>query len=699
MPKDKKHIYKMALLAAASLVWLIVRTGRKPSRIVYPCQKAAVANIHVFFVMLVAPLLELRGSRNKFSHLLSPRTVGTLALVTFLLVAFEAVPITLDSSLRLNSNPYVQLTLTPQFASSSGASDLFIVQNASGSEGSTDTAFSTLLQLMENHSLSFYKTSNHPKGLIARDDVVLIKVNSQWPQRGGTNTDLLKSIIMAIVNHPEGFVGEIVVADNGQGSGSLDRTESNAFNHSQSMKKVVDMFPSNNVSTWLWDNIRTVSVGEYSQGDFTDGYVVNSTENSFTHVKVSYPKFKTKYGTYISFKFGIWSNTTNTYNSEKLKIINVPVLKSHSTYGVTACVKHYMGVPSQALTGTHSVIGDGALATIMAEARFPVLNILDAIWINPIPMGNTGCGPETSYADASFTNIIGASIDPVALDYWMSKQVLMPAATERGYANSSLDPNNPSGIYHQYLVNSMNELKRANFNVTMNETEMNVYLTTPRALNTTRLEFSFLPNPAYAGQTVTLLGNLTDKYSQPVSNVKVNLFVNGTLAGNLFTNSSGWFQAYGKVSTPGTYNITAFYNGSQNNNPSGHTEILAVHVVTIKVWTDKTAYHVGETVKVYVRVKNGGSTLLVRATIALKLSNGNLYPVLNMTTTLPANYDSGDVLWNTFTIPTALLGNYTWIAELRNPTTGALISQSTWSWSLATTARAKSCLYLLNRSS
>jgi hypothetical protein len=472
----------MALIAAASVVWLIVRTGRKPSRIVYPCQKAAVANIHVFLIMLVAPLLELRDSREKFHHILRPRMVGTLALVTFLVVAFEAVPITLDYSPSLSSNPYVQLTLTPQFAASLGASDLFIVQNASGPEGSTDAAFSGLLQLMDDHSLFLYKTASRPTGLLARDDVVLIKVNSQWPQRGGTNTDLLKSIITAIVNHPEGFVGEIVVVDNGQGSGNLDRTESNAFNHSQSMKKVVDTFPSNKVSIWLWDNIRSDTVGEYSQGDFKDGYVVNSTQNSLTHVKVSYPKFKTKYDTYISFKYGIWSNTTSTYSSGKLKIINVPVLKSHSTYGVTASVKHYMGVPSQTLTGTHSVIGDGALATLMVEARCPVLNIVDAIWINPIPMGNGGCGPSTSYADASFTNIIGASIDPVALDYWMSKQILMPTATNRGYSNSSLDPNNPSGIYHQYLANSMNELKRSNFNVTMNEAEMNVYLTRPQSM-------------------------------------------------------------------------------------------------------------------------------------------------------------------------------------------------------------------------
>lgn len=297
--------------------------------------------------------------------------------------------------------------------------------------------------------------------------------------RGGTNTDLLKSIIKSVANHPEGFLGEIVVADNGQGRGDLDRTESNAFNHSQSIKKVVDMFVSNNVSIWLWDTIMYAEVGEYSQDDFRNGYIVNSTENAVTHVNVSYPKFKTKYGTYISFKHGIWSNATQTYDSEKLKIINVPVLKSHSGYGVTACVKNYMGVPSQPQTGTHSLIGEGALGTIMVEARSPVLNILDSIWINPIPTGNSGAGPATYYTDATFANIISASTDPVALDYWMSKHVLIPAAIQRGYSSSSsLDPDNPSGEYHQYLENSMNEMKKANFNVTMNQSEMNVYILT-----------------------------------------------------------------------------------------------------------------------------------------------------------------------------------------------------------------------------
>jgi len=89
--------------------------------------------------------------------------------------------------------------------------------------------------------------------------------------------------------------------------------------------------------------------------------------------------------------------------------------------------------------------------------------------------------------------------------------------------------------------------------------------------------------------------------------------------------------------------------------------------------------------KVYVRVKNPSFTPLpVRAKIFLKLPGGALYgPLLDLTTTLPALFDSGDVLWQSFTIPSVPLGFYGWVAELRNPTTNALISQDTWNWQLA----------------
>jgi hypothetical protein len=63
--------------------------------------------------------------------------------------------------------------------------------------------------------------------------VILIKINEEWPYRGGTNTDILKQLLQALIDHPDGFAGEVVVADNGQWQGNMNWPESNAEDHAQ----------------------------------------------------------------------------------------------------------------------------------------------------------------------------------------------------------------------------------------------------------------------------------------------------------------------------------------------------------------------------------------------------------------------------------------------------------------------------------
>ena len=175
------------------------------------------------------------------------------------------------------------------------SSDIFVVENTDG----TGNGFEKLIALMEEQGLSFYKregkdTENAAEGLIAKDDLIIIKVNSQWDQRGGTNTDLVKSIIEAIVGHPDGFIGEIVVADNGQAQfgargrgGSLDWNQNNARDRSQSMQKVVNMFSdSYRASVYLWDMITENRVGEYSEGDRQDGYILDSTPSPLSLIHI-----------------------------------------------------------------------------------------------------------------------------------------------------------------------------------------------------------------------------------------------------------------------------------------------------------------------------------------------------------------------------------------------------------------------------
>ncbi len=454
-------------IGIASLLWLLMRTGTKPSRAAYPCQRAAMANASAWLGTLALPALWSGGKKISANQ---KRVIVFVAAAVVIAIASVPVSELLTRSVPLSAGRTITLNLTGRQLVTSTYSDIFAVQGATGADG----GFQKLVELMGQKGLSFFS-------LVGPRDVVIIKVNSQWDQRGGTNTDLVRSIIDSIVNRPGGFSGEIVIADNGQAQygaagrgGSLDWKENNALDRSQSMQKVADSFaPKYKVSTSSWDRITTTKVTEYSEGDNRDGYVVEATASPRTGNIVSYPKFTTPFSTFISFKKGIWNPTTRSYDSDRLKVINVPVLKSHSGYGVTASVKHYMGVGSDKLTHTaHRSVGAGGMGTEMAGTRVPVLNVIDAIWIN----ANPGRGPWTSYDDATQVNIIAAGRDPVALDYWAAKNILVPAAEKLGYTNTdSLDPDVTSGrSFGTWLRLSMQELQRARIPSTIDMEGINI---------------------------------------------------------------------------------------------------------------------------------------------------------------------------------------------------------------------------------
>ncbi|HVO40672.1 MAG TPA: DUF362 domain-containing protein [Spirochaetia bacterium] len=467
------HVLGFFLVGIASLLWLLFRTGMKPSRAAYPCQRAAMANASAWLGTLALPtVLPWAGSRRAALRE-GPWKRFLLFLAVSSLIAAAAAPavsMLVRGASRAEART-ISLQLTARQLPATTFSDIFAVQGTTGA----DADFQRLIQLMEQKGLSF-------SSLIGPADVVIIKVNSQWNERGGTNTDLVKSIIDSIVKRPGGFMGEIVIADNGQAQygsagrgGSLDWKANNALDTSQSMQKVADLFsPRFRVSTASWDRITTTQVGEYSDGDARSGYVVDSFPSPQTGIIVSYPKFDTPWSTHISFKKGIWDPASNSYDSERLKVINVPVLKSHMIYGVTASVKHYMGVGSDKLTrhSAHGSVGAGGMGTEMAQTRLPVLNVIDAIWINAAP----GRGPRTRYSDAVQTNIIAAGRDPVALDCWAAKNILLPASEKLGYGRAeSMDPDVTSaGSFGAWLRLSMKELQRAGFASTTDLDAVNI---------------------------------------------------------------------------------------------------------------------------------------------------------------------------------------------------------------------------------
>ncbi len=274
------------------------------------------------------------------------------------------------------------------------------------------------------HRTAYTGTTSGPLGLIEADDIVLVKVNAQWKYRGCTNSDVVRGLIQAVLNHPDGFTGEVVVVENGQGRGSLTcdtsiaydgdtSVHANANNPAHHFRRVVnEIFADPRVSAHLLDPIRAMFIGPDDHK--TDGYRVWRN--------VSYPCFTTKGGRWVELKEGIWAGGAH---HPKLKLINVPVLKHHDEGGseITASLKHFYGLVSMAdgRSGFRHYEGLGnTCGTMAAAVRTPVLNIVDAIWVSHRSI------KDYPAADTKRLNQLLASQDPVALDYWAAKYILYP---------------------------------------------------------------------------------------------------------------------------------------------------------------------------------------------------------------------------------------------------------------------------------
>jgi len=309
----------------------------------------------------------------------------------------------------------------------------------------------SLLDLLADHRIYLYSTAGFPRwggpeGLINSNDVVLIKVNCQWKCRGTTNTDLVRGLIHRILEHPDGFAGEVVIIENGQGRGGFDgmagggnysawpEIASNVYvNAEQETILTVDylvntVFHGAPVSSFLLDNISSRFIG--ADDHTTNGYRKTSD--------VSYPCFTSVGDNRIELLEGVWDN--GAYNQSKLKLINFPVLKDHGGTGITGVLKHVYGIFSMAdgSSGIRHYAQSGTQCGKMwSVVRSPDLNILDCIWVSFESL--TGYPPETTCR----TNTLLAGIDPVALDYYAAKHVMLPLGGARA---SEHDPDTFPGL-------------------------------------------------------------------------------------------------------------------------------------------------------------------------------------------------------------------------------------------------------------
>jgi hypothetical protein len=336
--------------------------------------------------------------------------------------------------------------------SNGGKSRVFKVEECPRHDGHRrHQGMDTLLDLLAENDIKFYLTDKDhswggASGIIAPEDVVLIKVNCLWKCRGTTNTDVLRGLIHRILQHPDGFQGEVVIFENGQGHGGFDGLTQGGsaydawpdiangiyINAEEENVLTVDylvdtVFKHDPVSAYLLDPIRSVFIAPSEH--LADGYRETSD--------VSYPCFTSQAGHRIELREGIW----NGYNHDtNLKLINLPVFKHHDGTGITGALKHTYGILSMSDGNSRirhydeSGIQCGKMWSLV---KIPDLNIIDCIWVSPDSL--IGYPQETTYR----ADMLLAGLDPVALDYYTSKHVLYPLG---GNHESAHDPDSFAGL-------------------------------------------------------------------------------------------------------------------------------------------------------------------------------------------------------------------------------------------------------------
>lgn len=343
--------------------------------------------------------------------------------------------------------------------------------------------------------------------IIGFNDIVVIKPNSQWWNQGMTNTNTIKEFIAQILSMP-GFTGEIIVADNHQ----YQKDDSRGWitdspNGDYNLNQLVQFFQDKgfaNVTKYRW-HCAGPNKG-LVQGDGHGNSVVKGPEDGDGYVwrhdmvyhassgrktMMSYPVFTSRYsGITIDFMKGAYKN--GKYLDRKVKFINFPSLNHHSGWaGVTCCIKNYLGVvdmscgyhgeqpkgffnfhyvglsdlntkyPEAELIKKKLGMGyidhlhGGPVGYFMNHVRMADLNIITAEWV--------GYGSRTDPALSFRPRAVLASKDPVALDYYATKYILLPgtppkAMTRYGESYSAINnPDNKKGALRRYLVECYNE--------------------------------------------------------------------------------------------------------------------------------------------------------------------------------------------------------------------------------------------------
>lgn len=294
--------------------------------------------------------------------------------------------------------------------------------------------------------------------IVGQNDIVVLKCNGQWPNRGYTHTGCVKGMIDEILAIP-GFDGEIHICDNVQTYGSTGQ-----FGFDAGAGHRNDNWPDHNwnslaaeyqdankpVATKRWYNTITDIRGA---AGLKDGWLRTYFDFYGIPTFLSCPVYESPLtaGRMIDLRRGVWED--GSYSAtQRLKVIYLPTLNYHSDYaGITSAVKCFFGsteIPG-GIYGTfrghyqihsssyqHAGYSPNINAFRAGEltARYMVtMNAPDLFMTCAMYSGHNG-----RWASAAQTDTVLACANPVSLDYIACKNVIGPLRGD-GQLNPDID--------------------------------------------------------------------------------------------------------------------------------------------------------------------------------------------------------------------------------------------------------------------
>jgi hypothetical protein len=340
------------------------------------------------------------------------------------------------------------------------------------------------------------------QSIVSQDDIVIVKPNAQWEGHAITNTDTLKGLIDLILEQGN-FGGEIIIAENhhfhpddSRGWTAIKRN--GRFN----LNELIEYYRANghkNVTKCHWRDAgkcRYPIHGDARAGRLLespeegDGYIWGSDDYSYKHLKtkMNYPVFTSSYsGKRIDFKHGILEN--GKFIPQCVKFINISALNHHGNTGITASIKNYMGVVDmtcgfhgeepEGYYNFHYVGFDWPNISIVRRAlqgamRSQTLRRMKQInrlitFIGPVNGATGGAigrfmkkvrvadvhivaaeyvGHESRWKNPIQVRKVIASFDPVALDYYGAKYIMLPLGGIHAHKH---DPDDPKTSLRRFL--------------------------------------------------------------------------------------------------------------------------------------------------------------------------------------------------------------------------------------------------------